>query len=86
VELPTLPLSYADCIEILGDPNTCNPRGLSRPVQRSLYLFFEIEDLMELKYLKKKMGQIFFIEGFYIYKVTTSKNYLCNKLKKILYL
>jgi hypothetical protein len=30
VELTTLPPSCADCLDILGASNSCNPQGLSR--------------------------------------------------------
>ena len=36
VELTTLSASCADCLEILGAPNTWTPKGLSRPVQIDL--------------------------------------------------
>jgi len=39
VDLTTLPSSCAVCLEIMGDSTTCNPRGLSRPVQELLYLY-----------------------------------------------
>ena len=49
-----LPLSCVDCLEILGDPNTCNPRGSSRSVQGLLYLFVRIEDVMDFLYVREK--------------------------------
>ena len=33
IRLVTLPPSCANCLEILGAPAVCSPKGLSRPVQ-----------------------------------------------------
>ena len=38
VGLTTLP-PCADCLQILGVPTSWNPKGLSRPVMRQLYVF-----------------------------------------------
>jgi len=32
LELTTLPPSYSDCLEILGDPTSWSPKGIARPV------------------------------------------------------
>ena len=39
VGLPTLPPSFADCLEIWEPPTSWNPQGLSRPVMGLLYLY-----------------------------------------------
>ena len=40
VELTTLPPSCADCLKIVEASTSWNPRGLRRPVQGQLYLYF----------------------------------------------
>jgi hypothetical protein len=40
IGLTTLPLSRADCLEILGASNSWDPQGLSRPVMGLLCLFY----------------------------------------------
>jgi hypothetical protein len=47
VGLTTLPPSCADCLVILGAPDSCNPRSLSRSVQGLLCLFVRIDDVMD---------------------------------------
>jgi hypothetical protein len=37
VGLTTLPLSFADCLEILGASTSCSSNDLPRPVQGLLY-------------------------------------------------
>jgi len=65
VGLTKLTLSCVDCLEILGGPNTCNPRGLSRYVQGTLYLFVRVEDVMDFVYARKKAHHMKRIELFY---------------------
>jgi len=44
VGLTILPPSSADCLEILGASTSCNPTGLSRPVEgEALFLPFKTQ-------------------------------------------
>jgi hypothetical protein len=60
--LTTLPPSRADCLEILGCPNSCNRRGTSSSVQGLLYLFVRTEDVTDLLRVGEKMSHMKFIE------------------------
>jgi len=84
VRLTTLLPSCANCLYILGTSKFCKTRCLSRPVKGFLHLFVNIEDVMELRYFRMKMGLMYSTEGFYTYKGTTSNNQvrICTKLKE----
>ena len=64
VLLTTLLLLFADYLEILRGPQTPTPRGSSKSVQGLLDLFFRIEDVIDLIYVRKKIGHMKIIEGF----------------------
>jgi hypothetical protein len=58
-ELKTLPISSADCLEILGSSNFWSPKGVSRPPQGKLYFYS-----FQLKVLGcKKSGTFLHYEG-----------------------
>jgi hypothetical protein len=65
VWLTTLPTLCASYLENLAGPECSTPRGSSKSVQGFLYLFLRIEDVMDLLYVGKEIGQMKFIEGFY---------------------
>ena len=80
VQLTALPHSYAECPEIQGSPNSCNPMCFSRPVQRLLYLSIKIPDVIDPIYVTKEVDHMKSIERVCIYKWATNNNQLCNKL------
>lgn len=77
--------SCANCLDILRNSNFCKTRCLSRPVQEFLHLFVNIENVMELRYLRIKMSLMYSTEGFYIYKGTSSNKQVSTKLKELLH-
>jgi len=64
VWLTTLLPSFAGYLEILGGPQISTPRGSSRSVQGLFDLLFRIEGVIDLIFVRKKIGHMKTIEGF----------------------
>jgi len=71
VGLTTLLPSCANCLEILGASNSCNPKGLSTSVNGLLFISVKIGDGMKLIHVRKKVSHMDSIERFDIDKGTT---------------
>jgi hypothetical protein len=79
-----LTISCADCLEIDGSPNSCNPRSSFRSLHGFICLFVRTEYITDFMYVRKKIHRMKFNKEFYFYKtISITTNYLKN-LKDIL--
>jgi hypothetical protein len=85
VWLTALLPSCANCLDIMETSDFYKTMCLPRPVQGFFQLFFNIEDVMDLRYLRMKMGPMYSTEVFNVHKWTTSNNQVCTKLKELLH-